>query len=250
MMAGSVAVLGVMTAIAFHGLYRAGFAASFGTDFVATGLGQRLLWDGLLLGGAVLLWKYGRGVVAQFAAPAVTVAAALHLTWCSLLLRDPLWMEQAVGGISGREFDPAAVRRIAALRAPAHADAAAARGEDRPRAPAGVDGRDRPVRLGDAAPCVPWHAAGRPGPGPVRGHLAFYPRDRACGRLFAVGHSHASPDLAHRLAAAGDRGGGEVFILDTSGLEGLLRIASFIALGFSLIGIGWLYSRQLRSEEA
>ena len=30
--------------------------------------------------------------------------------------------------------------------------------------------------------------------------------------------------------------------------SGLLRIASFVALGFSLIGIGWLYSRQLRGE--
>jgi uncharacterized membrane protein len=37
----------------------------------------------------------------------------------------------------------------------------------------------------------------------------------------------------------------KVFIWDTQGLEGLIRIASFVALGFSLIGIGWLYSRQL-----
>jgi uncharacterized membrane protein len=41
---------------------------------------------------------------------------------------------------------------------------------------------------------------------------------------------------------------GKVFLLDTSGLEGLLRIGSFLALGFSLIGIGWLYSRYLRPE--
>ena len=40
----------------------------------------------------------------------------------------------------------------------------------------------------------------------------------------------------------------KVFLLDASGLEGLLRIASFLALGFSLIGIGWLYSRYLRIE--
>ena len=40
----------------------------------------------------------------------------------------------------------------------------------------------------------------------------------------------------------------KVFLFDASGLEGLLRIASFVALGFSLIGIGWLYSRQLRRE--
>jgi uncharacterized membrane protein len=35
----------------------------------------------------------------------------------------------------------------------------------------------------------------------------------------------------------------KVFLLDMSGLEGLLRIASFIGLGLSLVGIGWLYQR-------
>jgi uncharacterized membrane protein len=37
----------------------------------------------------------------------------------------------------------------------------------------------------------------------------------------------------------------KVFLLDASGLDGLLRISSFVALGLSLIGIGWLYSRYL-----
>ena len=37
----------------------------------------------------------------------------------------------------------------------------------------------------------------------------------------------------------------KVFLLDASGLDGLLRIGSFIALGLSLIGIGWLYSQFL-----
>lgn len=37
----------------------------------------------------------------------------------------------------------------------------------------------------------------------------------------------------------------KVFLIDAAGLEGLLRIASFMVLGFSLIGIGWFYSRQL-----
>ena len=40
----------------------------------------------------------------------------------------------------------------------------------------------------------------------------------------------------------------KVFLFDASGLDGLLRIASFAALGFSLIGIGWLYSRYLPDE--
>ena len=41
-----------------------------------------------------------------------------------------------------------------------------------------------------------------------------------------------------------------MFLLDTSGLDGLIRIASFAALGFSLIGIGWLYSRYLPDTDA
>lgn len=40
----------------------------------------------------------------------------------------------------------------------------------------------------------------------------------------------------------------KVFLIDAAGLEGLLRVASFLALGFSLIGIGWLYSRFLRAD--
>ena len=42
----------------------------------------------------------------------------------------------------------------------------------------------------------------------------------------------------------------KVFLFDASGLDGLLRIASFIALGLSLIGIGWLYSRYLDEDRA
>ena len=43
----------------------------------------------------------------------------------------------------------------------------------------------------------------------------------------------------------------KVFLFDTAALEGLARIASFMALGFSLIGIGWFYTRQLsRSGKA
>lgn len=40
----------------------------------------------------------------------------------------------------------------------------------------------------------------------------------------------------------------KVFVFDASGLEGLMRIASFVALGLSLIGIGWVYSRYLASD--
>ena len=42
----------------------------------------------------------------------------------------------------------------------------------------------------------------------------------------------------------------KVFLLDAGGLDGLLRVASFAALGFSLIGLGWLYSRYLPDSAA
>lgn len=56
-------------------------------------------------------------------------------------------------------------------------------------------------------------------------------------------HSWRIASLVLMLAAVA-----KVFLFDASGLEGLLRIASFVALGFSLIGIGWLYSRQLQRQ--
>ncbi len=42
----------------------------------------------------------------------------------------------------------------------------------------------------------------------------------------------------------------KVFVFDAAGLEGLARIASFLALGLCLIGIGWFYSRQLAEQKA
>jgi uncharacterized membrane protein len=41
----------------------------------------------------------------------------------------------------------------------------------------------------------------------------------------------------------------KVFIGDMSNLEGLLRIASFVGLGFCLVGIGWLYQSFVRGAE-
>jgi uncharacterized membrane protein len=41
----------------------------------------------------------------------------------------------------------------------------------------------------------------------------------------------------------------KVFLLDTAGLEGLYRIASYIGLGFCLVGIGWLYQRFVQKPQ-
>jgi uncharacterized membrane protein len=39
---------------------------------------------------------------------------------------------------------------------------------------------------------------------------------------------------------------GKIFLFDMAGLEGLLRVASFMGLGLALLGLGWLYQRTAR----
>ena len=39
---------------------------------------------------------------------------------------------------------------------------------------------------------------------------------------------------------------GKIFIYDMAGLEGLLRVASFMGLGLALLGLAWLYNRTAR----
>jgi len=42
----------------------------------------------------------------------------------------------------------------------------------------------------------------------------------------------------------------KVFLIDAAALEGILRILSFMGLGFALIGIGWAYRRLVVTEPA
>lgn len=240
-------VLGGICLIAVHSLYRAGFAATFGGDFVACGLAQRLLWDLLLLGSALALWRRG-GMLASHAAPAVVGVTALHLGWYSLVLHNPLWSDQAVGPwplanlllplfsalpvclvLVTRMREDWARWLISALQGAAMVMIAL---------------------LGWATLRHAFHGTLLTAPGLPQ--LEDILRS-LLGIALAVGYllwgirtkrrSWRIASLVLMLAAVA-----KVFLFDASGLEGLLRIASFVALGFSLIGIGWLYSRQLKSE--
>jgi uncharacterized membrane protein len=244
-----IAVVGVIAMVGIHSLYRQGFAMAFGADFTATGLGQRLLWNGLLLAAAFALWKKGRGMLAQIAAPAILVANALHLLWYSLVLHNPLWTSQAVGAIPLANMIlplaaglPLSLWLLAKMR-PDHA--------------AKIDRIAQPLYMvmiagfGWATLRQAFHGTMLVDPGVSQ----FEDILRSIlGIALAIGYLLWGIKVRRRnwriaslfliLAAVA-----KVFLLDASGLEGLLRIASFVALGFSLIGIGWLYSRQLKSEE-
>ena len=74
--AAAVSLLGL---VGVHSLYRLGFAAAFGDNFVMTGLGERLFWAGLLLAAG---WGIGRGAtrggVRFGVATGLISAAVLH----------------------------------------------------------------------------------------------------------------------------------------------------------------------------
>ncbi|HKX79868.1 MAG TPA: DUF2339 domain-containing protein [Novosphingobium sp.] len=243
MLAGTV-LAGVLGLVSVHCFYRIGFASAFGADFVATGLAQRLVWDALLIGAGLALWRRARGLPGAV----VVGLGALHVAWYSLLLHDPLWSAQHVGPVplanlllplfaalplclwllgsmrpalarfTGKTLQPvvmvmAALLAWATLRQAFHGTLLVE---------PGLGGSEDILRsiLGIALAV-----------GYLLWGIARHRRDWRIASLFLM------------LAAVV-----KVFLFDASGLEGLLRIASFVALGFSLIGLGWLYSRQLRGE--
>jgi uncharacterized membrane protein len=239
---------GALGVVALHSLYRLGFAAQFGTDFVSTGLAERTLWQVLVIGAGVILWKRGAGLVASHGAPVLVGLGALHVAWYSLLIHDPLWTAQAVGPVP-----------LANLLLPLFAALPLCvwlLGRMVPAAARFAGKALQPVIMTSVA-LFAWaslrqafHGSllAEPGLGQTEDILRSI-----VGIALAVGYllwgirsrrrDWRIASLVLMLAAVV-----KVFLFDARGLEGLLRIASFVALGFSLIGIGWLYSWQLRGE--
>lgn len=238
-----LAVVAVMAAIAGHCLYRLGFAAVFGADFAATGLGERVVWESLLIGGAWVAWRRSALVPAQV----LVIAGLLHTLWYTLLLHNPLWATQAVGAaplanllIPAFALVPLGLALLLRLL---------------PDHPALLDRLVQGVSM-VLIVLFAWASLRQGFHGSVLNGAGTYPAENILRSLLilalAIGyllwgirkalHDWRIASLVLMLAAVG-----KVFLFDASGLEGLLRIGSFVALGFALIGIGWLYSRQLAS---
>jgi len=227
--------------VALHSLYKHLFAIGTEPAFVSYGLAERALWEALLLGAAAALWRLGQGRASTI----LLGAAFTHFTLYTLLLHNPLWASQAVGPLPVLNLIPLAYAVPAVV----------------------VLALDRMPTIRENIPdrviTLTWM-------GLIVLFAATMLRQLFHGSLLVEPGLSQAEDIARSILAIALAIGFllwgirfqrrdwrigslvlmlgavvKVFLWDTSGLEGLVRIASFVALGFSLIGIGWLYSRQL-----
>lgn len=244
------AAVAVVALAALHVLYRHAFAAVAGADFVRTGMAERTVWEALLLTAAWAVCRFAPPrLAAGPLAMALATAALAHFAWFTLAVHNPLWSGQAVGPLP-----------LANWLLPAYA--------------AGVGALMLIRRLISPGAALRW-----PDDAALMVLIALLAlselRQLFSGALLTAVPMSQSEDLLRSLAgivvAAGFLLWGarhqarswrvgslvlmliavlKVFLFDAAGLGGLARIASFMALGFSLIGIGWFYSRQLRAPLA
>lgn len=238
-----------LLAIVAHVAFKQVFAITYLPDFIQLGLAERTVWQALLatlaLGFAIAPQKLaGLAKVA----PVLAATALGHFALFGLILHNPLWAEQAVGGWPIANLlllsYGISIGLIVWLRGQLNGNLL----------------RLRPVM--DASIMV------------LVALLCLSElRQIFTGTLLTEPAVGAQEDLLRSLlaivVALGFLGWGswskqrswrigslilmllavlKVFMFDAAGLEGLARIVSFFALGVCLIGIGWFYSRQLVSK--
>jgi uncharacterized membrane protein len=245
------AILAGIVALGFvagHVLFKQLFAIDSFEQFRDIGLVERSVWQALLLAIAYGLYRHGAKAQSDALTMAgqVTAGAAFaHFTYFTILLHNPLWAEQWVGPWP-----------IVTLLLPAYAVGIAALLLLR-----------RLVSVGGAITSSVFDAVLMA----LISLLALSElRNVFAGEWLTSTPMTQTEDLLRSLLGIvlaiafllwGSRTGSrswrigslvlmlgavlKVFLLDTAALEGLARIASFMALGFSLIGIGWFYSKQL-----
>lgn len=233
----------VLTGVGIHSLYKHMFAIA-GTDaFVRLGFLERTVWEAGLFAGAIVAARLEKREVAL----AFGGVALFHFAAYSLLLHNPLWAAQSVGPL------PIVNLLLVSYGMAITALVLFSRNTE------GL--ADSWIRTIAVAKMV------------LVSLLAFSElRQLFHGGLLVVHGVSQAEDIARSILAIALAVGfllsgirrqkldwrlgslvlmvaavGKVFLFDASGLEGVVRIASFVALGLSLIGIGWLYSRFLPS---
>ena len=204
-------------------------------SFVARMAMADALWQSLLALAAAGAWRFGM----RDAATVLAAAALAHGLWFTGLVLNPLVVLQQPGpwlalsyGVMGAILwaAPRVVPGIGRMR-------------DGALMALIVVAAVTLLRQASHAPMPLWTGASA-GEQIARSILALV----LAGAFLGIGIRRQARDwrfasLALMLAAVA-----KVFLFDAAGLDGLARIASFAALGFSLIGVGWLYSRYLPDD--
>ncbi|MDG5489823.1 DUF2339 domain-containing protein [Sphingomonas sp. BGYR3] len=241
----TLVAVGIVAAILLHSVYKQLFGITSRAAFVQYGMGERTLWQAMLLLAGLAVARLAPVDIRRPAAIGLMTTGLAHFGWFTLILHNPLWYGQDVGPVPVANWlTPAYLVAIAGL--------------------VGVQRQWGPVTTGakvavDTAimALISLFALSllRQGfAGPVLIARGIDPTESLLisllGIVLALGflwwgsrgklRSWRIGSLVLMLGAVV-----KVFLIDAAGLDGLLRIASFMALGFSLIGIGWVYSRQL-----
>lgn len=239
--AGTIAAA-LLGGVAIHVGYKHLFALGSATDFVDLGLAERSSWEAALALAAVMAFRPAWRV-----AYALGAASLAHFAWFTILLHNPLWAEQMVGVLPlANLLLPTygvalallwAAGRFAALSSPAE--------------------RARQIALMVLTALFALSELRQFVHGALLTGVGVTPAEDIARSVLAIGLAIGFLQWGIRARRREWRIGSlllmlvavvKVFLFDTAGLDGLLRIGSFAALGFSLIGIGWLYSRYLPAD--
>jgi uncharacterized membrane protein len=231
------AAAGLMAGIVVHVTYRhVVLPFSFPQEMIDRGYAVRTLWEIVLTGCAWTLASKSRTAALTLAS-----ASLAHFVWFSLIVFQPLWTEQALGGIP-----------LFSLLLPAFASAAAATILIGRTMQSDGAGSFAPVTLMGLLLVLLISVIRQTFNGSVFAGADWSSAESLTLSLGAVVMAAAWLGVGMRTERIEWRVGSlilmlgavaKVFVFDASGLEGLARILSFAGLGISLIGIGWLYSR-------
>lgn len=228
--------------IGLFALYKQLFGISGTSDFLMRGFAERVLFDALLFGAA---WIAATRMRHLLAATLLVLALGRVLAY-DMLIFNPLWRNQLVGSLP-----------VANLLAPAFLLPVFMLWRAEPLVPAKVRRGIAPLQIGFvlmyAATAIRqlFHGSLIAVGGVGQGEGFAYSAVAILLALAFLGWGIRRADRFWRLASLVLMlvAIGKVFLVDAAALDGLLRIASFVGLGFSLIGIGWLYSRHLGAAE-
>ncbi len=236
---GGLAAAAVMGGVAIHIGYKQIFGLVNDADVVRLALAERVIWEAVLIGLGFGVWRWAKSGGVALGLIGVGLGHALVYT---VLLHDPLWAAQAVGDW------PVANLLLPAFGLPFVAVGLVERRKELLQRPADIL-RMLLIALFALASVRQMFVGSVltvPGLGEAEDILrSVLALGLAIGFLLwgirTQAHDWRIASLLLMLCAVA-----KVFLLDASGLSGLLRIGAFLALGFSLIGIGWLYNRVLR----